>query len=259
MTLVRSVFIVAGVAALGLTSARADEPSRLVALSACPSAAGGCIEMVAHWDFARTDRPPFVDDGGAGTRVVKVRGRLRAGRVRAFELAISSAKAARRNYLGEVAYLGRSRDGRPIVVTDRGPLAIETRGVQVGRAGAVVVIDERAGEVVRSFLGGLDGGAYVIDGPDRIGAVSKTGRCLSPPQSRPGALATAAGCADRKAPPDGLKFSETLSGAIEVAPDVDLAMIRKLLPQTRELDDATLRAKLGRLDANHLVVTPWGD
>ena len=61
MTLVRSVFIAAGVVALGLKGARGRGASRVVALSACPSAASGCIEMVAHWDFARTDRPPFVD------------------------------------------------------------------------------------------------------------------------------------------------------------------------------------------------------
>jgi hypothetical protein len=259
MTLVRSVFIAAGVAALGLKGALAEDSSRLVALSACPNVAKGCIEMVVHWDFARTDRPLYVDDAGAGTRALKVRGRLGAARVRAFELVISSAKAARRNYLGEVAYLGRSRDGRPIVVTDRGPLAIETRGLQVGRSGAVVVIDERAGAVVQSFLGGLDGGTYVFEGPEHISAVTKTGTCLSPPLSRPGALTAAAACDDRRAPPDGLKFSEALNGAIDAAPGVDLAMIRKLLPQTRELDDVALRAKVGRLDATHLVVTPWSD
>ena len=64
---------------------------------------------------------------------------------------------------------------------------------------------------------------------------------------------------DRRAPPEGLRFSEALSGAIDTAPGVDLAMIRKLLPQTRELDDAQLRAKIGRLDDQRLVVTPWGE
>jgi hypothetical protein len=108
-------------------------------------------------------------------------------------------------------------------------------------------------------LGGLDGGTYVVDGPDRIGAAAKNGSCLSPPQSRPGALTAIAGCGDRRAPSDGLKFSEALNGAIEAAPDVDLAMIRKLLPQTHELDDEQLRAKIGRIDATHLVVTPWSE
>jgi hypothetical protein len=258
MVLVRSLGLAVVIAALTV-QASAKEAVRLRALDACPSGVDGCIEMLMHWDFARTDKPPVVGGVRDGVRVLTLRGRLKAGRVRSYRLAVSGAQSSRRSHLGEVAYLGRSKDGRPIIVTDQGPLAIETRGLNVGRGAAVVVIDTRRGAIVRALLGGLGGGAYVVGGAGRIGTLSKSGVCLSPPVSRPGALKPLSGCDDRRAPPAALAFSERIIGAIEPAPDADLALIRRLLPQTRDLDDAQLRAKIGRIDADHVVVTPWAE
>ncbi len=270
MAFVRSALMVAGLLALSVGSVRAGEAGkRMLALSECPNPAngkvagiGGCIEMIMHWDFARTDRAPVVaedlDAPGKTTRVLAIKGRLGRGPVRDVKLVVSRSGSAAEDTLGEVAYLGRSRDGRPIIVTDRGPLELRTSGLNVGRAAAVVIIDERAQKVVRSYLGGLSRGAFVLRGPDRAAAMSQGGTCLSPPESKPGVLTPAEGCGDRQPAPDGLAFSETVTGAISSAPDADLAMIRKLLPQTRDLDDAQLRARTGRLGAtHHLVVTPW--
>jgi hypothetical protein len=255
MALVRSVLVLIGVAALS-SSAWAAEASRVTALSACPSGVDGCVEMILHWDYARTDKPLFVR---GRSDALAVRGRLGAARVRAYELLVSRLETSGKDDLAVVAYLGRARDGRPIVVTDRGSFAIETRGLVVGRGDAVVIVDTREAKIVRSFLGGLGGGAYVVRGLGQIAVLSKSGACISPPSTRPGILEVASGCEERRAPPAGLAFSERLIGAIDAAPGADLALVRKLLPQTRDLDDAQLRAKIGRIDERHIVVTPWGD
>jgi hypothetical protein len=257
MALVRYGFLIAaGMLGLCATNAYAKDAVRLTALSACPSAdANACIEMRMHWDFARTDRPNFVGKGDG--RAIAVRGRLGKGRVRAYELVVPMSGPAHEDYLGEVAYLGRSREGRPIVVTDRGPLAIETRGVHVGRSEAVVIIDERARKVVQSYLGGLHDGAYIVRGPNDTAVLSKSGACVSPPGSRPGALTAKDACAGGQALPKTFAFSEKIAGAVKPAGTVDLAMIRKLLPQANDLSDAQLRAQTGRIGANYLVVTPW--
>ena len=122
MALVRYGFLIsAGLFGLCAVGANAKDAVRFSALSTCPAAtdSDACIEMKAHWDFARTDRPTYVGKAD-GVRAIAVRGRLGKGRVRAYELVLPSNGAAHEDYLGEVAYLGRSRDGRPIIVTDRG-------------------------------------------------------------------------------------------------------------------------------------------
>ena len=129
--------------------------------------------------------------------------------------------------------------------------------MHVGRADAVVIIDERARKVVQSYLGGVYDGAYVVRGPNDTVVLSKSGACVSPPQSRPGALATAAACAGPQPLPATFAFSERIGGAVKPAGTVDLAMVRKLLPQSSDLSDAQLRAQMGRVGPHHLVVTPW--
>lgn len=250
MVLVRSVLITFATAALAAGALGA--PLRLAAHTACAKGATGCVEMRMHWDFARTDKPPIGTDG-----TLAVRGRLGKREVDAYRLALSTLPSAGLD-LGEVAYLGRSRDGRPIIMTDKGPLAIDTRGVHVGRGGAVVVVNTKTRRLKRSYMGGLAGATYVIAGADRVGVLTRTGMCLSPPMARPGALKAVAHCGTgAPKPAAGLAFSERVGGAIAAAPDADLALIRKLLPQTAEFDDETLRTKIGRIDKDHLVVTPW--
>ena len=250
MALVRSVVIAFATAALAAGAAGA--PLRLTAHTVCAKDAGGCIEMHMHWDFARVDKPPIGADG-----TLAVRGRLNDGEVDAYRLALSTLPSAGLD-LGDVAYLGRSHDGRPVIMTDKGPLAIETRGVQVGRGGSVVIVNTRARSVKRAYIGGLAGATYVIAGANRIGVLTRAGMCLSAPTTRPGTLKPVALCGSGVPKPvAGLAFSERVAGAVAPAPDADLALIRKLLPQTSDLDDETLRTKIGRIDKDNLVVTPW--
>ena len=108
MTLVRSV-IGAFVAALLAGAAGADA---LRVAGTCPKDTVACLDMHMHWDLARTDKPPFKADG-----FLSVRGRLGEGEVQAYQLALSGT-ALRGLDLGGAAYLGRSKDGRPIIVTD---------------------------------------------------------------------------------------------------------------------------------------------
>ncbi|NOT40115.1 MAG: hypothetical protein HOP13_06460 [Alphaproteobacteria bacterium] len=250
MMLVRSAVIMFATTALAAGALGA--PLRIVAHTACANDVTVCVEMNMHWDFARTDKPPIGADG-----MLAVRGRLGKGEVEAYRLALSTLPSAGLD-LGEVAYLGRSHDGLPVIMTDKGPLTVETRGVHVGRGGAVVIVNTKARGVKRYYMGGLAGATYVIAGASRIGVLTKRGACLSPPMARPGALKTVAHCGSGAASPaTGLAFSEPLAGAITPAPDADLALIRKLLPQTADFDDETLRTKIGRIDKEHLVVTPW--
>ena len=255
MALVRSIVLAASVVLVS-ADVRADQSSRVTALGVCAGAAP-CIEMILHWDYARTDKPPVVATRADGVRVLRLRGRIGQGRVKFHLLAVPVTKGKGGDDLGVVAYLGRSGEGRPVIATDRGPLAIETRGLVIGRSDGVVIIDARQGKVMRSFLGGLAGGTYVMRDADRVGVQGTGGACVSPPVSRPGLVTTKGDCSGQSEPADGLAFSEPIIGAIATAGDVDLAMIRRLLPQTRDLDDAALRMRIGRLGAHHLVVTPW--
>jgi hypothetical protein len=250
MALVRSVLIAVATAALAAGVSAA--PLRLAAHTACAKDASDCVEMRMHWDFARIDKPPIGADG-----MLAVRGRLGKGEVEAYRLALSTLPSAGLD-LGEVAYLGRSHDGLPMIMTDKGPLTIETRGVHVGRGGAVVIVNAKSRSVKRYYMGGLAGATYVISGASRIGVLTKAGACLSPPMARPGPLKAVAHCGSGTPKPvTGIAFSERVVGAITPAPDADLALIRKLLPQTADLDDETLHSKVGRIDKDHLVVTPW--
>jgi hypothetical protein len=261
MAFVRCTLIAIGLAALDTMAARAEESVRLQALQNCPVATDGpaCVEMTMHWDFARTDRPRFVAGAETGARVIAVRGRLNEGPVRGFELALAPVERATEDHLGEVAYLGRSRAWQPVIATDKGALAIETRGIHVGRSQGITIIDERTGKIAASYLSGLSGGTYIVRGPEDTVVVSKSGACASALPARVGALTHAAGCEQAPAPVAGFAFSERVSGAIKPAPDADLALIRKLLPQTSDLADDQLRAKVGRVGDHHLVVTPWKD
>ncbi len=250
MVLVRSVVI--AIAAAALAAGTLAAPLRLVAHTSCANDATACVEMNMHWDFARTDKPPIGADG-----TLAVRGRLGKGEVEAYRLALSTLPSAGLD-LGEVAYLGRSRDGLPMIMTDKGPLTVETRGVHVGRGGAVAIVNTKTRSVKRYYMGGLAGATYVIAGASRIGVLTKRGICLSPPMGRPGVLKPVDHCGSgAPSPVTGLAFSEPLAGAIMPAPNADLALIRKLLPQTADFDDETLRTKIGRIDKDHLVVTPW--
>jgi hypothetical protein len=250
MALVRSV-LTAGAAGAFAVAAMAA-PLRLAAHTSCPKAATDCVEMRMHWDFARTDKPPIGADG-----TLAVRGRLGKGEAEAYRLALSTLPSAGLD-LGEAAYLGRSRDGLPMIMTDKGPLTIETRGVHVGRGGAVVIVNMKTRTVRRTYVGGLTGATYVIGSVTRVGLLTKTGVCLTPPMARPGSLKAVDYCGSVAAKPvAGIAFSERVAGAIAPAPEADLAAIRKIMPQTADLDDETLRSKIGRIDKDHLVVTPW--
>jgi hypothetical protein len=207
--------------------------------------------MRMHWDFARADKPTRNADGS-----LAVRGRLGKGAADAYQLAVSGASLGGLD-LGVAAYVGRSRDGRPMILTDRGPFTVDTRGVHVGRGSAVVILDTRAKKVKREYFGGVEGGVYVIAGASKVSVLTKRGVCLTPPTAAPGALKSAASCEGSRTPVEGVGFSERVAGAITAAPEADLALVRKLLPQTAELDDETLRLKIGRIDGRHLVVTPW--
>jgi hypothetical protein len=209
-------------------AALAADIVRLRALQDCPAASGdgACVEMMMRWDTART----------------------------AFELVVTPHDRADKRDLGAVAYLGRSRDWRPVIVTDQGALTIETRGVQVGRSQGVAIIDERTRKVVASYLSGLNGGVYIVRGPDNMIVLSKGGACVSAPPSLPGTLSPASGC-DPTAGEN--HFSERIAGDFKPASDAQLAVVRAVLPQSRDLSDTQLRAQVGRLGPHHLIVTPW--
>jgi hypothetical protein len=245
--------------ALQSGDALAGDVVRLRALQDCPPASddAACVEMTMRWDAARTDRPLVVTDANTAERVIAVRGRLSTGRIRAFELVVTPHDRADKRDLGTVAYLGRSSEWRPVIVTDQGALAIETRGVQVGRSQGVVIIDERTRKVVASYLSGLSGGVYVVRAPDDVVVLSKSGVCVSAPPSRPGTLSPAGGCDHDPPAGEVLGFSESIAGDFKPANDAQLAVVRALLPQARDLSDAQLRAQVGRLGPHHLVVTPW--
>lgn len=90
--------------------------------------------------------------------------------------------------IGQVAFLGRSKTNRPIVLTDRGALEIVTPRLDVAYGHSFAVVDERTWRMKREFLE-LSGDGYVASASDNFSVWKpKQKLCIAAPTRKPGML-----------------------------------------------------------------------
>jgi len=86
------------------------------------------------------------------------------------------------NELGGFAFVGRSRAGRPIVLTDRGPLEIVTPGIDFESPVDLYVVREKRGRVIRRLIGGY-GMPFIATKAGEIGVWdAKREICVTAPE-----------------------------------------------------------------------------
>lgn len=195
------VLVVAAVFASDASSAsEMRHAARLVAVD-CPSAGPyrACLEI----PFAISE-----EDAEAGAAAVQTRdaddgttiflsGRLAGRRVRVYEVR-RNGEHERRLESPPLAYIGRSRENRPLFLTDAGPLEVLSRGFDVtwGNANTreIVVADANRNTATR-YVGVVPDPIYEANGGE-LRVWARTGeRCISLPTKRPGRLVLrASGC-----------------------------------------------------------------
>lgn len=164
----------------------------------------GCIEATLARDGAegRDGVFPFVELPSEGPQHLRLWGRLAGGDQTEFVLTFDWESAWRpedRDFPG-LAYLGRSPDNNPIVLTDRGPLEITTAGIDLTLSDLYLVDAHRWRIITRLFT--PQRGGYVFTSATRIGIWDEQrSLCISAPLKKPGLLRVAPeNCAARPAP-----------------------------------------------------------
>ncbi len=147
--------------------------------------------------------------------IVKLRGRLNSGAVRAYSVGLPGTCGVC-EIESVVAYVGHSKAGNPMVQTAKGTLEIVDRGVKIGHPGELIMIQARTGKIEAAYWGPTrpsgsnfyfeDGNVFLADGD---------GPCFVAPRGTPRAFAFAPGhCRDRgrKVP---LEAVDTTNDALE--------------------------------------------
>jgi hypothetical protein len=199
---------------VGATNPEAHAATTVAALSVCPNTGSyrACLVVPFHL-FAGALEP--TKDGAS----LPVAGRLPGRREEDFILTIPRVTAREAPY-GAVAYLGRSKRNRPIILTTVGSLEL-TRGFSraalphnlfVLRTGRRLQVVDRYSEVVLPVYIASNGMLWL-----------KTGdTCTSAPQNKPGLLTT-----DKTA----CSAHNLLSARASPAADPDFERLLKTLPE----------------------------
>lgn len=138
---------------------------------------------------------------------------------------VSMSETESPNELGVFAFVGRSAKGRPVVLTNRGPLEIHTASVTFSGAGDLFVVNEKTGKLLRQLVHGV-GTAYVVTKAGEIGSWDeKRAICISAPtnRSRDLAIITTA-CKSAGLPAEG----RAIGGAAVLATDYDEGLVRSI-------------------------------
>ena len=149
------IFLAAAVIAAPASSAR----EFLTAVRECPQS--GAYRACLMRDFETPkEGPDFVVHEFVGrvtaTQIVTIRGRLAGAPAQPHSLKFFEKLGPYDEAGGgfpRLAYLGRSRDNHPIILTNRGPLEILSKKLDVDLTPTVVVIDEARWRSIAQFAG----------------------------------------------------------------------------------------------------------
>jgi hypothetical protein len=234
--------LILGLAALAAASGllhAADGHETLTVLRECPSKGWHRACLALPFVFADDNSGRLhtrsVDAGGYQSETwldyILVKGSLLESKgPGSFRLSVSDRQVSiseieSPNELGVFAFVGRSAKGRPIALTDRGPLEIHTASVTFSGAGDLFVVNEKTGKLLRQLVHGV-GTAYVVTTAGEIGSWdAQRAICISAPTNRTRDLAIIT-TACKKA---GLPTEErVVGGAVVSATDYDEALVRSV-------------------------------
>lgn len=176
----RLTFAIAALAATAGLVHAADRHETLTVLRDCPAKGWhrACLEIAFFFrdDHSGRLRTRHVDDGSwSGSDVLDhllVKGSLLEGRGQGtyrlkLDYPVSKSEADSPDELGALAFVGRSLAGRPIVLTDRGPLEIATPSVEFESTVDLYVFNEKTGRLVAQLINGQ--GPFVVTKGGEIG------------------------------------------------------------------------------------------
>ena len=179
----------------------------LDAVLTCPKAGANraCLPVTLFNDHAHKGQVnfvPYVMSPNKGPQHLHVWGRLSGGAQTEFDLKVDweDVYFSEENLHPAIAYLGRSDDNNPIILTKQGTLEITTAGVDVG-ASIHLLVDARHWTLMDQLIA-ADRGEYVFTSGTRIGIWDDERKlCIAAPIRTPGLLRVAPGnCAARPTP-----------------------------------------------------------
>lgn len=167
---IRSLALLAALMAATSLAHAGDKPQTLNAVRDCPVTGmhRACLPIEflfrddesgrLHVRSVRHDEYPYQQQWND---YIVVRGSLIDGSARGvfhlkLDLELDDADVMPWNTLGDFAFLGRSLKGRPVVLTDRGPLEIETAAVDFRSDGDLYVADRSTGKLASKRVAASD-------------------------------------------------------------------------------------------------------
>lgn len=164
-----------------------------------------CIEVTLLREGAegRDGVFPYIELPSKGPQFMRLWGRIDGGPQTEFMLKLDWEQAWRPDdgaAFPGIAYLGRSPENNPIILTDRGKFEITTAGIDLALSD-FYLIDARRWKVVTRLFS-PDRGEYIFTSATKIGVWDDARKlCISAPMSEPGLLRiTPENCAARPAP-----------------------------------------------------------
>lgn len=214
-------------AAVGL--ARAEPPGTLKVLRECPAKGWhrACLPIAFFFSDDQSGRLRIKTDGNPYSRGtldhILVDGSLLEGRGPGtfrlrLDYPISDSEADSPNELGGFAFIGRSKTGLPVVMTDRGPLEIRTPGIDFESPGDLFVVHEKSRRIVSKVIGGY-GMPFVATKAGNVGVWdSKRAICISAPsrKTRELQIITTA-CRAAGVPADGTILGGNVTGEVSIS------------------------------------------
>jgi hypothetical protein len=191
------ILVVAAFVAAIAPSRAKDQPQTLTVMRECPAVGWhrACLPIAFLFteDGSGRLRTVQVDEGSFYPRTILdhilVKGSLiEGGGPGVFRLKldypVSESEADSPNELGALAFVGRSLNGRPIVLTDRGPLEIRTPGIDFELPAEIYVVRRKSKRVISKLVGG-SGMPFVATKAGEIGVWdSKRAICIAAPTAR---------------------------------------------------------------------------
>jgi hypothetical protein len=226
-------------AAAGFVRTAAADQETLTILRTCPSTGWhrACLPVAFFFtdDGSERLRIKEVEDGSYfPTKVldyILVKGALPESRGSGvfrlkLDYRVSESEAVSPNELGGFAFVGRSRAGRPIVLTDRGPLEIATPGIDFESPGDLYVVRERDGRLLARVVGGY-AMPFVVTKTGEIGVWdSARAVCIAAPghKTRELTIITTA-CKRAGVPEDGVVLGGNVAGTNDVSKERATRMV----------------------------------
>jgi hypothetical protein len=234
----RSLWLVAAALAAVAVARDATAEEVLKRLEKCPPTHRACLSVelfTYNEEFAQTavKEEPSSWDKQYNTRVVRavtVRGALAGAAPSTYRLTFKKelSELDGETEIGPAAYLGRSPENRPIILTNRGELEIYDGIVDIAVNPSLATMREKEGKLLGKYMA-IYGASFVVTKSGEVGAWDdKRKICLTAPRRVPGMVVIIT-TACRTAGIPTKDSTERVSGNVVSAPDIDIAHVEAII------------------------------